>query len=663
MRKIVGIVGILLLAAGMSVAQNPDSAWLSMDSLGYPVLTEHELDLADTVQLNAMLLNASDSLHAIMYPICYDIDHLELLDYSIDSAAFPTAPAWTVYELDTIMNDSGKVFFYAFTPAYVLGIPEGTLSRIGYYHFSSVDYDTSAIDTCWYPPQGHLLYTDGRDAVDYFPDWTSPTIITPLHGAVIAVHPDSFHFELMEDETDADVMHVLDLGDSTLTVDSIVGYDTSWIALDTTAFDVLPGDSQAVQIEVDAIGIPVGSYCDTLMVYSNSVIHPEYEVIVCMDVLPPTPDIVVEPDELHFLASIDTFATDLMEDFWVMNTGDGGLSVDSIVSSMAWATPDTTMFTVAVGDTQMVTVTADTAGLGMGTHYDTLVIFSDDPDEPEYMLPIYLHIGNPDSAWLSLDITGYPVFDSIEIFEDTPDTTFTMHFMFKSMSDTGHAFMFPVGWPTDYFDLDDMEIDTTMFPDAGIYWTLFERDTTVDSVDMLLFYGWTAVYDFGVPPGLHRMGEATLTTVDVMRHDTFEIGAIDTVLFPPAGRLIYSHGPSAHDYWPEWTPVEVVYWYAVDELGSMPTPMVTFLAPNRPNPFRTTTEISYGLKTDAHVDIAVYDAAGRRVVTLVKGHQDAGVYTITWNGKDSFNRRMSAGVYLLRMKSRDFESTRKLLIH
>jgi hypothetical protein len=306
----------------------------------------------------------------------------------------------------------------------------------------------------------------------------------------------------------------------------------------------------------------------------------------------------------------------------------------------------------------------DTAGLAEGLHYDTLLIYSNDPDFPIYPEPIELRIGNPDSAWLSLDESGFPVFDSIEIFEGTPDTTFTMHFYYQSLSDSGHAFMFPIGWPTEYFDLEDYALDSTMFPgyDLG-FWTFFERDTVIDSVDMMFFYGWTALYDYGVPPSVNHMGWATLTTVDVMRQDTFEVGAIDTVLYPPQGRLVYSNGPNAHDYWPEWTPVEVVYWYDVEEGQTFPTPFVTFLAPNRPNPFRTLTEISFGLKSDSNVDIAVYDVSGRRVVTLIKGHRDAGTYTVTWNGRDSFDRKLSAGVYLLRMKAEEFESSRKLLIH
>ena len=115
-------------------------------------------------------------------------------------------------------------------------------------------------------------------------------------------------------------------------------------------------------------------------------------------------------------------------------------------------------------------------------------------------------------------------------------------------------------------------------------------------------------------------------------------------------------------YYPDWLPVEVKWWYDVEELISTPAPLNTFLAPTRPNPFRASTEITFGLRNESDVDLAVYDVAGRRVVTLVRGSKDAGTYTVTWNGTDSFKRKLSAGVYLLRMKAGDYESTRKLLI-
>ena len=53
-------------------------------------------------------------------------------------------------------------------------------------------------------------------------------------------------------------------------------------------------------------------------------------------------------------------------------------------------------------------------------------------------------------------------------------------------------------------------------------------------------------------------------------------------------------------------------------------PVKTELSGSYPNPFNPTTSINYGLEKDGHVEIMIYDAAGRLVEELVNGHKDGG---------------------------------------
>jgi hypothetical protein len=80
-------------------------------------------------------------------------------------------------------------------------------------------------------------------------------------------------------------------------------------------------------------------------------------------------------------------------------------------------------------------------------------------------------------------------------------------------------------------------------------------------------------------------------------------------------------------------------------------PASFYLAPPKPNPFGTGTRISYGLPAASEVGLAVFDAAGRRVRTLVGGRQSAGRYSVLWNGCDDSGRRMANGVYFVRLKT------------
>lgn len=64
-------------------------------------------------------------------------------------------------------------------------------------------------------------------------------------------------------------------------------------------------------------------------------------------------------------------------------------------------------------------------------------------------------------------------------------------------------------------------------------------------------------------------------------------------------------------------------------------PRAFYLAPVKPNPFRTATTVEFGLPRAAHVEIGVYDATGRLVKLLVDGEFAAGIHNVGWDGRMS----------------------------
>jgi len=93
-------------------------------------------------------------------------------------------------------------------------------------------------------------------------------------------------------------------------------------------------------------------------------------------------------------------------------------------------------------------------------------------------------------------------------------------------------------------------------------------------------------------------------------------------------------------------------------------PVSYALAQNYPNPFNPTTTIRYEVPDEhVRVTIAVYNALGQLVRTLVDETQDAGRYTVVWDGRDNSGLRVSSGTYIYRMRAGDrFTFTRKLLL-
>jgi hypothetical protein len=70
-----------------------------------------------------------------------------------------------------------------------------------------------------------------------------------------------------------------------------------------------------------------------------------------------------------------------------------------------------------------------------------------------------------------------------------------------------------------------------------------------------------------------------------------------------------------------------------------------------PNPFTGYTQMSYAVQGDQEqVSIKIYDVAGRMVRTLVDAPQAAGVYSVTWNGRDEQGTTLRPGMYFVMAK-------------
>ncbi|MDG5766585.1 T9SS type A sorting domain-containing protein [Balneolales bacterium ANBcel1] len=81
------------------------------------------------------------------------------------------------------------------------------------------------------------------------------------------------------------------------------------------------------------------------------------------------------------------------------------------------------------------------------------------------------------------------------------------------------------------------------------------------------------------------------------------------------------------------------------------------LEQNYPNPFNPVTQIRFDVPTDAHVNIAVFDILGRRVMTLVNEQLQAGTHTAAFDGS-----RLASGMYIYRMEAGSFVQTRKMML-
>ena len=75
------------------------------------------------------------------------------------------------------------------------------------------------------------------------------------------------------------------------------------------------------------------------------------------------------------------------------------------------------------------------------------------------------------------------------------------------------------------------------------------------------------------------------------------------------------------------------------------------LSQNTPNPFNAATTISFSLPQDAHVALELYNVAGQKVRTLLRGEVASGQTRLTWDGKDDVGQAVAGGVYFYRLLS------------
>ncbi len=83
---------------------------------------------------------------------------------------------------------------------------------------------------------------------------------------------------------------------------------------------------------------------------------------------------------------------------------------------------------------------------------------------------------------------------------------------------------------------------------------------------------------------------------------------------------------------------------------------------NYPNPFNPTTEIRYALPQQSDVRVTIYNAIGQKVRGLVSQKQDAGFYSVTWDGKNDAGQATASGIYLYRITAGQYSTVKKMIL-
>lgn len=110
----------------------------------------------------------------------------------------------------------------------------------------------------------------------------------------------------------------------------------------------------------------------------------------------------------------------------------------------------------------------------------------------------------------------------------------------------------------------------------------------------------------------------------------------------------------------------LVFHSVSDVTGDTPEPdYLTELKQNYPNPFnpRTSIEFTVGGKRSAEVTLEIFDVSGRKVASLLDRRMTPGMYLVQWDGRGARGRKLSSGIYFMRLSvDRDVMSRKIVLL-
>jgi len=101
---------------------------------------------------------------------------------------------------------------------------------------------------------------------------------------------------------------------------------------------------------------------------------------------------------------------------------------------------------------------------------------------------------------------------------------------------------------------------------------------------------------------------------------------------------------------------------AVQGLQNAQAPETHRLFENYPNPFNASTVIQYHVPEASDLKIVVYNILGKEIATLVDRHHKAGIFRVSWDGKDNKGQLVPSGIYFTKLMANGFSDCKKMML-
>jgi hypothetical protein len=81
------------------------------------------------------------------------------------------------------------------------------------------------------------------------------------------------------------------------------------------------------------------------------------------------------------------------------------------------------------------------------------------------------------------------------------------------------------------------------------------------------------------------------------------------------------------------------------------------LFPAYPNPFNSSTILSYSIPRPGKATLIIYNVLGQRVETLFDGRQEGGIHSVRWDASNC-----ASGIYYVQMQSQNLMQIQKMVL-
>ena len=251
---------------------------------------------------------------------------------------------------------------------------------------------------------------------------------------------------------------------------------------------------------------------------------------------------------------------------------------------------------------------------------------------------------------------GAGSYDMFVVRSEGFPTTLTIHLP-DTMTNAGEAIYIPVH-------------TTNISPDDSVlaYQMVIDYDPSFGYFDSAMVEGcitpefYSPVWSFS-QPGIVNGGYLNLMNLEVITGE----GVLCYLRFIPESSITGTMPLNFESFlFNEITPNSVTYDGSIiiegdpvgvedPVAGSVPQSNALYI--NYPNPFNSSTAISYQLQAASYMELTIYDIQGREVAKLVDGWKAAGVYEVVFDGGD-----FSSGIYFARLTVGGLSETRKMVL-